>query len=125
MLTTDSLDVTPQRQFADDLRQLARFYDDHPGFPIPLQYGFSLWPSSVSEVQAHAKEMRPVKRKDTKEYLKFTKSFGTLELKSILCKYSCCKQVVVGERIVEAQPAVEEHTENIYEYECVGTEEDS
>ena len=118
MVTPNVLEKTKQQHFATNLRQLANFYRDNPEFPVPTWQDFSVWPESVLEIKAHAITMRPAKRSETKEYLKFIKTFGNLKLMSILCKSSHCKRVEVGERTVLAVEAIPEHVEKVYEWKC-------
>lgn len=122
-------DVTKQREYAQGLRDLAQFIEDHPQIKLPdtkqvVWYGYN----SKADAAMLAGVLRPCKKDYQETLFSLIKSFGPIEAKFVFMRNTVCEPVVVGKRIIpateaqmvpakliEAQP---ERSEDVVEWRC-------
>ncbi len=100
----------------EGLRQLAAFLEAHEEIPISFQtYNVYFYEKAdlarVARIGSWIKEYAG-------EYFILRKTFGPIKLDVYTDRDKVCRPVVVGKTVIEARPAVPEHTEDVIEWVC-------
>lgn len=118
------------KEFADSLREVAAFFEQHEELPVPGGLVSIGWyePSGKEQMTAIAKAFGTCKKKFEGEWFRLIKTFGVITLTATDLRSSVCERVQVGTKVIPEQisPAVEarpeevipEHEEAIYEGYC-------
>lgn len=112
---------TENEKYADGLRALADFYQQHPEMPLP--YGdIQLFPNGKEELAVIARAMRTFKKSFSDEMIYLRKTFGPVNLVAMEYRKKVCKPRVVGTETVKVKKPVTfeevEETRDILEWDC-------
>lgn len=114
-------------EFVKSLRELADFYEAHPGLKPPgnmSQGVFTIFPSGKDEMAVHARELGTCEKQvtETMFYLIRKKPIGLFTLQAAEWRSTLCERVVVGtetvpEQVVEAK-VIPAYEREIVEWRC-------
>jgi hypothetical protein len=101
------------------LRELADFLDAYPDVPVPYSNELNVFAQS-KETLARLARLTSWQKQYCGGYFALTRSFGDgmIVLSLNIERQVVCRQIVVGERVVPAQPAQPERIEPITEWVC-------
>lgn len=102
--------------FIQGLRDLATFLEDHPGVMTPSWLQINVFPNK-DELAKQARQTSWLKHyNDT--WFALRRTFGPIEYDLSIERQQVCRKVVIGTRIVPAQPAQPEREEETFEWVC-------
>jgi hypothetical protein len=102
-------------QFIRGLRELADFYEDHPGLEAPsCTETMNVFVDTKDEIAAVAR-MATWEKCYTDSWFSLRKQFGPVALEINTSRSTVCKRVVTGTRRIEATP---ERIVEEYEWVC-------
>ena len=101
--------------YTDGLRHLADFLDARPEITIRGTIINSFIDLTALQAIARASSWEKV---HSGSFFFLRKHFGPIELDVCTSRDQVCRRVVVGQRVVQAQPATLEHTEDLIEWVC-------
>lgn len=123
------IDVTHHREFSQGLRDLADFVDSHQDIELPYINPFTAYGYSSKEDAAMLlRRLGGCEKKYEGELFALVKSFGPLAIRYVFMRQAVCEAVVVGKRIVPAEPekivpakvipAIAAREEDVIEFRC-------
>ena len=103
------------------MRKMLVFLKAHPEVPLP-RFEFTEWVWSKAELITKSRRLGSVVKEIGSSTYTLAKRFSEEVALKVSCYQSTvCEKKVVGQKLVArvpAHPAVEEHFEDVYEYEC-------
>lgn len=113
-----SNDTTRRAEFCQSLRDFATFLEQHPDVPQPKHVMINFFPDDREALAAIARAASWTKDY-TDSWFSLRREFGgDLVFDVTIERQAICRKVATGTRIVEAKPAVPEHTEETFEWVC-------
>ena len=110
-------------EFAEALRKLARWYEEHPDIPRPSDPALCVYAIDHVDITFLARTLGTFTKEVTASgglYM-IARDFGGVVLRFVYNRDTVCTKRVVGTRTVPAtpaQPACPEHEEEIVEWDC-------
>lgn len=125
MTTTVSEEQQTERKaYADGLRQVADWIESTEANLENLMFTpktFDLFTWDKDDFDAQSSAIGGFREKVVEgSYAVTRRRFGPHKVDVNISREAVCERVQVGERIVPAQAAVEEHVEPVYEWQCEG-----
>jgi len=105
-------------EMVQGLRDLADFLESRPDVGVPSFSDFNMFTHSQEDFARRMRLMGSGEKRQAYSYLMLEKKFGPLTLALNILQSDVCERVQVGERKVEARPAIEAHTVPVYEWDC-------
>ncbi len=114
--------VEDRRKTLEAMRGLLWFLETNPDVPLP-NFNFTEYVWHRKDMAAKARLLGSVKKVAGDGTLSLVRDFGDKNVSLSVKAYqsSVCERKVVGSKKVEfqpARPAVAEHMEDVYEYDC-------
>ncbi len=116
---TESADV--RKETLAGMRDLLWFLEQNPDITLP-SFVFTTWVWNKADLLAKGRALGTVAKEVGSGTFTLSKHFAkAVALKVSTYQSNVCEKKVVGQKTVEYQPAreaVQEHTEDVYEYDC-------
>jgi hypothetical protein len=119
---------TAHKEYADGLRALADFVEQHPEFPVPTREINQCSLDTKEEAAALARALGKCDKQFHGDIFIIAKDFGGVKLRALFYRDKVCKREKVGVKTIPEQhiPAreaefVPAHTEDVYEWRCPGS----
>ena len=112
------VDQEKRDRLISGLRDLADWLEVNPEVKNPNIPEFNTFSYTRKDFAEQMRLMGTGEKEQAYSYLMFKKTFGPLRFTLNVLQSDVCIRTQVGEREVEARPAVPAHTEPIYEWEC-------
>jgi len=126
-MTTDTVSETQQqkrKEYADGLRAVADWVENTDADLTTLMFSphtFNLFAWNKEDFDDLSSAIGGLREKTLEgTYAIVRRRFGPHRVEVNINRDKVCKRVQVGEAVVPAQPAVEEHVEPVYEWQCEG-----
>ena len=108
------------REYADSLRQVADFYEQHPKMPLPNTTIHVYSGATREAAELCAREMAPCRKEwgtETEGGLHIKKTFNHLTLSAYFLSREVCERVVLG---VEQVPehVIPAHSREVVKWKC-------
>ncbi len=120
--------MNEREQYISGLRELAKFFEDTPDFPLPPSVSFNAWPeadaqgSKLADFGRLARLLGNARKKVTDSFFWLDRRFGPHTLSVVDYRGQICTRRVVGKKTVtERVPvAFEERTteQDVVEWDC-------
>jgi hypothetical protein len=108
--------VGTKSEFISALREMADFFESHPGVPAPTGLAtLYYWSETKEELADIARALGNAKKYYSNDYFGLHREFGPFEVMWIIRRGLVCRRVVVGTRTL---PAVPEHIVEDVRWEC-------
>lgn len=109
--------VNNNQALIDGLRAAADFLAERPEFPL-LNFNLETWINQKGLLKAAVRQMGNAEKIYGQSWMCFRKQFGPIKIDLNTCRDTVCTKVQTGTKVVPAIPAIPEHEEPVYEWEC-------
>ncbi len=113
MTTTDST----RDAYIAGLRALADFLEAEPGVPVSANDTLNVFTDKAG-VTAAARAKGGWRKEYGSAHFWLTRSFGPIAFEVNASRNSVCRKVSTGTRVIPAQPAQPERTEEVFDWIC-------
>ena len=113
-------------EYANSLRLIADWYEQHPDMPVPMGY-IGVYSAATDELQAVARALRPCTKEFNHGVFALERAFGAVRLGFVWSRSDVCVATRVGERYIPEQ-YIPARVEDVVEWTCepiMGVEADS
>lgn len=104
-------------EFANALRAVADWYDEHPEVPAPYEAAFNVFVESKEMLATIARLAAPMSKGQSESWFWLRRDLGPARVEFNVPRQQVCERRVVGHRVVPEQH-IPEHKVEIVEWDC-------
>ena len=104
-------------EYADGLRRIAAWYEEHPDAPIPHSHDIEVYHPDPDTLPTLIRALGGVSKEWNDTFVWLTRNFGAIKLKFFLYRDKVCTARVVGTKVIPAHTSPE-RTIDVVEWDC-------